>query len=263
MSTLESFDNQPTGLPERPADDTPIMPRSQVNVLTDDGVRVEEQVATPMGEEAAAAETPDDPETAALQALLDEHESSSDTSETDTADGAPSDETTEGIDFDSPKVQALAKDFKEALGIDLKQAIDTYTQMTQMVQQQTQQQAEQEFKQAATTLKTEWGVNDAELNRRVSAVLDYANKLPENLRQQFDSVKGVQLLWAQIERKSGGAPPQASSSGDAQRSTNPTGVKTFRKSELMKLMMEKPSTYTKMQAEIARAYEAGTVIDDL
>lgn len=260
MSTLESFDNQPTSLPERPADDTPIMPRSQVNVLTDDGVRTEETVATPMGEETTA---PDDPETAALQALLDEHESSSDTSETDTADGETSDETKEGIDFESPKVQALAKEFKEALGIDLKEAIDNYTQMTQMVQQQTQQRAEQEFQQAATTLKTEWGVNDAELNRRVSAVLDYANKLPEGLRQQFDSVKGVQLLWAQLERKSGGAPPQASSSGDAQRSTNPSGVQTFRKSELMKLMMEKPGTYTKMQAEIERAYAAGKVIDDL
>ncbi|UVD33196.1 hypothetical protein [Plectonema phage Pbo-yong3] len=266
MSTLESLNNLPPDAPvQRPADDSPIMPRSQVRMLTDEGVTDSTQVATPLFQEESSEQAAPavDEETAALQALLDEHESSSDTSDTGTADDVPVDETKEGVDFDSPKAQALAKEFKDLMGIDLKEAIDNYTRMTEMVQQQTQRQQEQEYQQTVNTLKSEWGVNDAELNRRVEQVLDYAGKLPENLRAQFDSLKGIQLLWAQIERKAGSPPPAARSGGDAQRSTNPTGVTTYRKSELMKMMMEQPALYNSRQAEIARAYEMGAVIDDL
>lgn len=262
----------PTPATYQPQGDSPVMPRSQVRTLTDNGIVNDEQVATPLFEEGgseAPAEQQTDATTSALQALLDQHDaSSSDTSEGESAGtpeaADPNAQTSDpnAIDYESPKVKALAEQFQNELGIDLKSAIENYQRMTQIVEQQAQQQAQQEYRTAAQSLMEGWGVNDAEFNRRVSAVLDYANTLPPDLAKQFDSVQGIQLLWTQIEKRSANA-PTARSSGDAQRSTNPTGAKTFRKSELMTMMATNPQAYNAMQAEIMRAYETGNVIDDV
>lgn len=257
---LEQLEN--TTPPERPSNDVPIQPRSMNRILTDDGVVNRDQTATPFDQQetpATEAEAPPvDPTEAALQALLDEHEATSSSDEAAATAETQTSETSDEPNFDAPEMKAFADQFKQYTGIDLKKAFDTYNQMAQQLETIRQQQQEVEFQQAVTNLKSEWGVNDAEFNSRIQAVLEYSNKLPEDLRQQFDSPNGIKMLWKQIS-KGGGVQPTTKTvpvqSGG--------GEKTYRKSELHQIMATNPGLYNKMQAEIQAAFESGRVIDDL
>lgn len=261
---LEALNQQQgSSQPARPADDIMPTPRSQVKLLTDEGIKQPDTVVEPMSEESTVkepqAEVSEQEQT--LQQLLDAHDAAqTETSQNDgTADNAP--EASDTPDFNAPEMAKLAEDFKAAMGIDLKQAYETFVQAQEQIIQFQQQRQETELQSTVNSLKSDWGVNDAEFNTRVAAVLDYANKLDPKLRQAVDNPEGIKMLWNQIEKRqaSAGSTP----GGKSTPTSGASNVPTFRKSELFEMMRNNPALYNSRQAEIQRAFEAGRVIDDL
>ncbi len=266
LEALQQTQQQDSNPPAQQSDSMPV-PRTQVKMLTDDGIQKRDVTVSPMEETTETPETPvskeqtDTEQDQTLQAMLDAHDAAqTETSQNDgTADNAP--ERSDTPNFDAPEMAKLAEDFKAAMGIDLKQAYETFVQaQTQLTQFQEQQQ-QAELQRTVDSLKSDWGVNDAEFNTRVAAVLDYANKLDPKLRQAVDNPEGIKMLWSQVEKrqaKSGSAP----TSKATPVSGNNSGP-TFRKSELYAMMRDNPALYNSRQAEIQRAFETGRVIDDI
>lgn len=241
--------------------DRGILPRSQNRILTDNGMVDRETFAepvTPQTEEPTppATEPPKEGEEQSLEdklnALLDGHEAEK-PKETET--------TTDEVkppDFEAPEFQAFNDQFKQYMGVDLKTAYEQYAEMTKALSQFQQQTELNTAQQAAQSLQKDWGVNDAEFNRRTEAVMKYADTLPPDLKSQFDSVEGIKLLWARLDKQK--AP---SAKGGATGTRSASAPQQFKKSELFAMMQNDPAKYTSLQGAIKNAYETGNVIDDL
>ena len=258
MANLTPHNAEPTTgeLTGRPNDDIAIKPRSVTRMLTNEGV-VDKHIEAESSESpipADAPETPVDPRQDALEALLDKAEAEAAPSSGET----PDDGKTEAPNFDAPEMAAFADQFKKLMGVDLKDAFEQFTTMSQTMAQQQTAIAEQTSQVAVKSLQDKWGVNDAEFNTRVQSVLDYTNKLTPELRAQFDSVDGIDAIWGRLQRNA----PTASATKQGNAPTAAPG-QTFRKSELQEMMIRNPKLYSKLQAAIGAAYESGNVIDDL
>lgn len=258
---LEALYNstQPNQSQERPSDDQMPAPRTQVQMLTDEGVKQQVTDVVDMGAadakpEPAADATETDPQSETLQALLDQHDASETpepTTDAPTKDEAPN--------FDAPEMQAFADQFKQMMGVDLKEAYATFTQMQQQLQEANVAREQAAVQQTVNSLKTDWGVNDAEFTSRVDAVLRYADKLKPELRAQLDNADGIKLIWSQIEKRQSSA-PSASASAASPKSTQ-SG--TFKQSELAAMMRNEPQKYAAMQDTIAKAFAEGKIVYDL
>lgn len=163
-------------------------------------------------------------------------------------------------DFETPEAKKLAEQFKEILGVDLKDALKQYTDTAAQLQQMQQQVQEQAAQVALSQLSTAWGVTGAELDKRVERVLKAAEKLSPEQRAKYDSPEGIQKLWARIESVKANQAP-----GSSGKSGTPSGVskQTFKTSELRDMMIKNPVLYNSQQAAIERAFAEGRVVDDL
>jgi exonuclease VII large subunit len=217
---------------------------SQVlNPSTESAASVETE-ATP---EVAQVESTDNDDDALIDLLADEPE------ETTTADTPP--------DFDSPEMSKLSQDFKKAMGVDLKEAYQQFTQAaTQLAEMQSALQ-EQAAQTALSTLSTNWGVTGEELDKRVKRVLAITEKMSEKDRAKYDSVEGIQKLWDKIASKRAGQTP--GNSGQNGSTSANAGKRTYKTSELRDLMTRNPTLYNSQQAQIEAAFREGRVIDDL
>lgn len=246
--------------------EAPIVPRSTTRTLTDEGISPPpteglEPLNPPQQPQSGATEATETAEEETLQSLLDAHDSTEAASVEDT----PTTPTTP--DFDAPEMEGFADQFKQYMGIDLKEAYESFTSMrdqyASIVEQYNavkEQSAQQEYQRTVDNLKAEWGVNDAEFNRRAQAVLDYVAKLPEGLRQQVDNPEGIKLVWGQIAKREGTPTKNTAVAPQGQSNAAP---QSFKKSELMVMMTKNPALYESMQPQIIAAYEANRVIDDL
>lgn len=239
---------------QRPTDDVPIKPRSMTRMLTDEGVVDAHVDAEPVGESPVveASDEAVDP----LDALLNE----ADAAEAAKVEAPSSDEPT-APNFDAPEMQAFNDQFKQLMGIDLKQAFEQYTSLSERFEQQQATIVEQTAQASVRSLQEKWGVNEAEFNTRVEKVLAYTAKLPEATRTQFDSVDGIDRIWSRLSTERSAPPPN--SGGRPSGGSAGADGKTFRKSELQKMMVENPKLYSSMQAAIRNAYENGGIIDDI
>jgi hypothetical protein len=170
--------------------------------------------------------------------------------------------TPETIDFSNPKFAELDKGFKEALGIDLKSAFEQFTQAQAIIEQQRVAIEQQAGQQLLSQLSKDWGVTDAELDKRVGTLLEIAQKLPEAERAKYDSIDGLKKLWARVEKAKGGG------TGTGKKSNGVTGTAgspkaSYKASEIRDMMLKDPALYNRSQALIQAALAEGRVIQDL
>lgn len=201
-------------------------------------------------EDAPEGDTPPQSSEDDLAALLDAAEAE----QTTTAET----ETPAPPDFNAPEMADLKAMFEEKMGISLEEAYKRYTETVQTAEQAAEAAAQATVKR----IQSEWGVNDAEFNRRAALVTEYAQKLSPELQAKFDSVEGVQEIWRRIEGKSKPATTAKSraSGGVSPRTTE--AKPTFKRSELQEMQIKQPKKYTQMQSTIAKAYQEGRVLDD-
>jgi hypothetical protein len=168
--------------------------------------------------------------------------------------------TPETIDFSNPKFAELDKGFKEALGIDLKSAFEQFTQAQAIIEQQRVAIEQQAGQQLLSQLSKDWGVTDAELDKRVGTLLEIAQKLPEAERAKYDSIDGLKKLWARVEKAKGGSTGKKSN-GVTGTAGSPKA--SYKASEIRDMMLKDPALYNRSQALIQAALTEGRVIQDL
>lgn len=242
MSELPSLGEEPTPLPVSPE---PIL----------------ETQTSSWGENPATEELGAEP---GIESALDLYERQIAQQELDGAAPQNGEAATEpqaeaSIDWNSDKVKQLGEMFKDVLGVDLKSAHEMVMDLQKQQAVLAEQQAERAFQEQVRSLQDEWGVNEAELNRRLNAVVEYAQKLPEGIRQQVDNPEGFKLLWSRLEGKQ--AAPKTSSRSSASTATSSKKY-VFKKSEINSMMMQRPEEYSARQGEIAQAFALGQVLDD-
>jgi hypothetical protein len=165
-------------------------------------------------------------------------------------------------DFSAPEFAELSEQFEASTGIKLAEAAETFAAMQQQLAELQQAQQQDQSESAAKTLMSTWGVQDAEFNRRVDAVLKYVEKMSPERQALYDNVDGIDLIWRRI---SGDKTPKASKpaqTASASAATTKSG-KSFKKSELRDMMLRSPRQYQAMESAIDRAYALGNIIDDL
>jgi hypothetical protein len=149
--------------------------------------------------------------------------------------------------------EAFAQQFKEYVGVDLKEAVSNYERMVQA-------QEAQQHQVLLSNISSQWGVQGEELDRRIEKVLQVVDKLKPEERAKYDSIEGIMTLWDRINRGSAKAP--ASRGENSASPTSSTGGKTFKASEIEQMMFNDPAAYNAIQGDLAKALAEGRYIDD-
>jgi hypothetical protein len=178
-------------------------------------------------------------------------------------DSLPGDEpTTEPEDvtakFDTPEFEGFNKQFKETVGVDVKEAYEAFVQIQKQNEELRQQLEQQQAQVTLSTLSSEWGVTTAELDRRVNKVLQLVAEMEKKSpgsSSKYDSYEGIKQLWSHIEKKGAKSAPTTGGGKTEPKSK-------FKASELRQMMHKDPDKYNQLQAVIAQAWANGEVIDD-
>lgn len=160
-------------------------------------------------------------------------------------------------DFTKPEYEKLSADFKSAMGVDLKDAFETFTQTASQLKEMTAKMQEMESQRTLTELQDAWDVTPKELDRRVDAVLKVYSKMSPAQVEKYNSLQGVQDIWASIESKKAGK--VTPSTGGQKQAKGPDRMKA---SEIRDMMFNNPQLYSQNQAKIAEALRLGLVDQD-
>ena len=162
-------------------------------------------------------------------------------------------------DPESPQFKDLAKQFQEIMGVDLSTALEQYNQLAAQMSEMQSKVQEREAQDSLKNLQDAWDVTPTELDRRVAKVMQVVNKMTPAQKERYDSLDGIQKLWAKIETASAKSAP---ASGGEKKGKGSTKEPSYKTSELRKMMRENPGLYDKSQALIQAAFAAGRVTDD-
>jgi hypothetical protein len=160
--------------------------------------------------------------------------------------------------FDTPEFEGFNKQFKETVGVDVKEAYEAFTQIQKQNEELRQQLEQQQAQVTLSTLSSEWGVTTAELDRRVNKVLQLVAEMEKKLpgsSSKYDSYDGIKQLWSHIEKKGAKSAPTTGGGKTEPKSK-------FKASELRQMMHKDPDKYNQLQSVIAQAWANGEVIDD-
>ena len=155
-----------------------------------------------------------------------------------------------------PEFVKLAEDFKAAMGVDLKEAMDAFNQTKAEMQAMQQRIQEMEAERTLSDLQNAWDVTPKELDRRVDAVLKVFNKMSDAQKEKYNSMEGVQQIWASIESKKSKAAPSSGGQKPA------TPIKRYKQSEIRDMMLNNPKLYDQNQAMLEEAFKQGLVDND-
>jgi hypothetical protein len=118
---------------------------------------------------------------------------------------------------------------------------------------------EQEVTRQLGQLQKEWSVDDNELDSRLELVRERFGQLSPQEQQALDSVRGVKLIWAELEQEQAKQRPQAAPRFDRSRGRTATGSKPlFTKGQLASMSSTDRSKY---YDQIVYAYQNGLVAD--
>lgn len=160
-------------------------------------------------------------------------------------------------DFSTPEFAKLSEDFKKALGIDLKDAYEQFTQTATQYAEITAKMQEMESRQTLSSLQDAWDVTPKELDRRVDAVLAVVGKMSAAQKAKYDSLEGIQDIWAKIEAKKATGKTAGTPSTGGQKPTST--AKRWKASEIREMMFSNPDLYQQNQGAIAEAFRQGLV----
>lgn len=119
------------------------------------------------------------------------------------------------------------------------------------------------FRDEMTLMRT-WGVDPVQYDQRMGAVREFYNTLPEEGREQFNSIEGAQTIWEHLQ-KNGQAPTttkRTSATKPASRIKQASTPKPqlLKKSEILKM---DAATYRAKLPEITKAWAENRVIVDV
>lgn len=160
--------------------------------------------------------------------------------------------------FDTPEFQDFNAKFKDTVGVDLKEAYNSFLEIQKQNQELRQQLEQQQAQVMLSTLGAEWGVTAAELDRRANKILQLVAEMEKKSpgsSKKYDSYDGVKTLWAHIEKKGSKSAPTTGGGKTEPKSK-------YRASELRQMAIKDPDKYNQLQSVIMEAWGRGEVIDD-
>lgn len=160
------------------------------------------------------------------------------------------------IDYDSEAAQAADAWAQEQFGQNLKDLVTNYQQIARQYQATQQEISRQESLKLANQLKSAWGVNDAEFDRRTKLVANYITKLPADIQKLYDNPDGFQLVYSRLEQSTQAA-TQVTPSNSAPPATEE--VRTFSAAEIRRLQRNDPAEYDRLLPLITAARKAGKI----
>lgn len=160
------------------------------------------------------------------------------------------------FDKESPAFVKLAADFKEAMGLDLGEAMSTFTETKRQLDDMRQELDNYRSQQTLNSLQDAWDVTPKEMDRRVDLVLKTFKKMTPKQVAKYDSLEGIQKMWTEID----GAKSKSAPSSGGQKTATPT--KRYKQSEIRKMMMENPGLYDKQADALNEAFRLGLVDSD-
>jgi hypothetical protein len=115
------------------------------------------------------------------------------------------------------------------------------------------------------TLMRSWGVTPVEYDQRMEAIKSFYQTLPEEGREQFNSVEGAMAIWDHLIKTGQttptmAKPPTASAFSRTKPSSSKPKLDIIKKSEILR--MDK-ATYQANLPRITKAFQEGRVIDDV
>lgn len=158
-------------------------------------------------------------------------------------------EATEG-DEGEPLAPEFAEAFKQYFGVEPTEALETVNQLVAFRDEM--------------TLMRQWGVSPVEYDTRMGAVREFYNSLPEDGRDQFNTIEGANVIWEHLQ-KQGQAPTTTTkrtpSTKPASRikQASTTKQEFLKKSEILKM---DAATYQKNLPKITQAFREGRVVLD-
>jgi hypothetical protein len=201
-----------------------------------------------------AVDAPDAVEdTASLQDQLALHDAMTETA-APVDDAAPVDATP---DWTSDRMVKMDADFKETMGVGVKEAFDMFNEMRAELTTLRETKQQDSVTQAAATIQKAWGVNDAEFTRRATEVAAYVKTLPEATQAAVDNVDGVQLVWQHLQARKA----TSNATGGKPGNTTSGTPQSFSRADITRWMMTEPATYNKYATAIAAARLAGRITD--
>lgn len=180
----------------------------------------------------------------------DEAQEQSDTSEALSTEGEqPQSETVEG-DEGEPLAPEFAEAFKQYFGVEPTEALETVNQLVAFRDEM--------------TLMRQWGVSPSDYDTRMGAVREFYNSLPEDGRDQFNTIEGANAIWEHLQKQGQApttTPKRTSSNKPASRIKQASTPKQefLKKSEILKM---DGATYQKNLPKITKAFQEGRVILD-
>jgi hypothetical protein len=158
----------------------------------------------------------------------------------------------EAPNFDAPEMTQFNEQFKQYMGVDLKEAFDTFASMKTELQQMKQQSMQSEATKVKDQLRAAWGVNEQEIARRAEVIQGFASQLPPNLQAELNTVEGIQLAWRVVSQDN---------TSVSSRAITPvtTDKKIFSQVELQNMIINNPAEYAARESEIQLAYLEGRV----
>ena len=162
------------------------------------------------------------------------------------------------IDYSSEAAQAADVWAQEQFGQSLQDLVTNYQQVAQQYQATQQEISRQESLKLANQLKSAWGVNDAEFDRRTKLVADYITKLPADIQRLYDNPDGFQLVYNRLESQTQAA-SQVAPSSSAPPVTQE--IRTFSNAEIRRLQRNDPAKYDELLPLITAARKAGKITD--
>jgi hypothetical protein len=114
------------------------------------------------------------------------------------------------------------------------------------------------------TLMRSWSVSPVEYDQRMEAIKSFYQTLPEEGREQFNSVEGAMAIWDHLLKTGQAKPtmnnkPTASAFSRTKPSQKPK-LDIIKKSEILR--MDK-ATYQANLPRITKAFQEGRVVDDV
>lgn len=142
------------------------------------------------------------------------------------------------------------------MGVELKDALETFNETKRQLDEMRQELQAQRSRDTLGSLQDAWDVTPKELDRRVDLVLKTFAKMTPKQVEKYDSLQGIQDMWAKIDSSKS---KQAPSSG-GQKATTPT--KRYKQSEIRDMMMNNPKLYDQSSAMLSEAFRLGLVDSD-
>lgn len=110
------------------------------------------------------------------------------------------------------------------------------------------------------TLMRNWGVSPTEYDQRMEEVRVFYNSLPEDGREQFNTVEGAVAIWEHLQKTGQAKKPQKKTTATNNRVKRPSQAPTydFTRDQILKMSREE---YQQKLPAIVRAFQSGRVAE--